>query len=97
MATGTVFYHVHLNKSYLSMGLNRSDILNDNQLGILRHIVAERSGYTPPFIIYGPFGTGKTETLAQAAMVLAEQKPTARILICTHSNRCLVKKTFKYT
>ena len=53
----------------------------------VKHIVAERTGYTPPFVIYGPFGTGKTETLAQAAMVLLKEKPQTRILICAQSNR----------
>ena len=53
----------------------------------VRHIVAERIGYSPPFIMYGPFGTGKTETLAQAAMVLVKESSSARILICAQSNR----------
>ena len=54
---------------------------------VVEYIAAERQGYTPPLIIYGPFGTGKTETLAQAAMVLSFQASGTRILICTHSNR----------
>ncbi len=56
---------------------------------IVRHIVAERTGYSPPLIVYGPFGTGKTETLAQAAMVLIKERPASKILICTHSNRLM--------
>ena len=65
-----------------------SSKLNEQQLSIVEHIMAERSGaFLAPLIIYGPFGTGKTETLAQATMLLLEQKPKARILICTHSNR----------
>ncbi|XP_033763482.1 LOW QUALITY PROTEIN: helicase with zinc finger domain 2-like [Pecten maximus] len=63
-----------------------SDILNVEQIQAVKHIVAQRSGYTPPFVMYGPFGTGKTETIAQAAMVLLKEKPTARILICAQSN-----------
>ncbi len=64
-----------------------SDILNEDQMKIVRHVMAERTGYAPPMIIYGPFGTGKTETIAQAAMLLVKERPDARILICTHSNR----------
>lgn len=69
------------------MFVYRSRVLNDVQLAAVRHIVAERTGYTPPFVMYGPFGTGKTETLAQAAMVLLREKPESRILICAQSNR----------
>lgn len=39
----------------------------------------------PPILIIGPFGTGKTYTLAQAIKQLLIQDNT-RILICTHSN-----------
>ncbi|XP_076439727.1 3'-5' exoribonuclease HELZ2-like isoform X2 [Babylonia areolata] len=63
-----------------------SRLLNQDQLKAVRHILAERTGYTPPFIMYGPFGTGKTETLAQAAMVLLRERHDARILICAQSN-----------
>ncbi|KAL3877847.1 hypothetical protein ACJMK2_035491 [Sinanodonta woodiana] len=63
-----------------------SSVLNEDQMKAVRHIVAERSGYTPPFIMYGPFGTGKTETIAQAAMVLLKEQPTSKILICAQSN-----------
>ncbi|XP_064420251.1 3'-5' exoribonuclease HELZ2 [Latimeria chalumnae] len=39
----------------------------------------------PPLLIYGPFGTGKTFTLATAAIETVSQ-PDVRILICTHTN-----------
>ncbi|XP_022919640.1 probable helicase with zinc finger domain [Onthophagus taurus] len=39
----------------------------------------------PPILIIGPFGTGKTFTLAQAIKHLLST-PFNRILICTHSN-----------
>lgn len=39
----------------------------------------------PPILIIGPFGTGKTFTLAQAIKQLIAQSEH-RILICTHSN-----------
>jgi len=42
-----------------------------------------------PIVVFGPFGTGKTETLAIAAMLLMKQSKAsdAHVLICTHSNR----------
>ncbi|KAH3875724.1 hypothetical protein DPMN_039000 [Dreissena polymorpha] len=43
-------------------------------------------GMTPPLLIVGPFGTGKTYTLAQAAKCVVKV-PSTRVLICTHSNR----------
>ncbi|NWU96098.1 HELZ2 Helicase, partial [Upupa epops] len=39
----------------------------------------------PPLLIYGPFGTGKTFTLAMAALEILRQ-PNTRVLICTHTN-----------
>lgn len=39
-----------------------------------------------PLLIYGPFGTGKTFTLATAARELSKQ-PHNKVLICTHTNR----------
>ncbi|XP_051270850.1 helicase with zinc finger domain 2 [Dicentrarchus labrax] len=38
-----------------------------------------------PLLIYGPFGTGKTFTLATAARQLCKQ-PNNKVLICTHTN-----------
>ncbi|XP_028380842.2 LOW QUALITY PROTEIN: helicase with zinc finger domain 2 [Phyllostomus discolor] len=38
-----------------------------------------------PLLIYGPFGTGKTYTLATAALEVIRQ-PHAKVLICTHTN-----------
>jgi len=67
-----------------------SSVLNADQMAAVRHIVAERTGYTPPFILFGPFGTGKTETLAQATMVLLKETKDTRILICTHSNKYVI-------
>jgi type II secretory ATPase GspE/PulE/Tfp pilus assembly ATPase PilB-like protein len=67
--------------------LHRSQVLNEDQMKIIEYIAAESQGFCPPLIVYGPFGTGKTETIAQAAMVLGAQKMGFRILICTHSNR----------
>ncbi|XP_005410014.1 PREDICTED: helicase with zinc finger domain 2 isoform X2 [Chinchilla lanigera] len=39
----------------------------------------------PPLLIYGPFGTGKTYTLAMATLEVVRQ-PHTRVLICTHTN-----------
>ncbi|XP_047396940.1 helicase with zinc finger domain 2 isoform X2 [Sciurus carolinensis] len=39
----------------------------------------------PPLLIYGPFGTGKTYTLAMASLEVARQ-PHTKVLICTHTN-----------
>ncbi|XP_025107228.1 helicase with zinc finger domain 2-like isoform X5 [Pomacea canaliculata] len=64
----------------------QSRALNQDQMAAVRHIVTNRVGYTPPFVMYGPFGTGKTETLAQATMVLLRERPESRILICAQSN-----------
>lgn len=41
---------------------------------------------TAPLLIYGPFGTGKTYTLAMASLEVIRQ-PHTRVLICTHTNR----------
>ncbi|NXH15578.1 HELZ2 Helicase, partial [Bucco capensis] len=43
------------------------------------------SRQVPPLLIYGPFGTGKTFTLAMATMEILRQ-PNTRVLICTHTN-----------
>jgi superfamily I DNA/RNA helicase len=38
-------------------------------------------------LLLGPFGTGKTQTVAEAVKVLiSQQTQRCRILICTHSN-----------
>lgn len=39
----------------------------------------------PPILIIGPFGTGKTYTLAQGIKEVLKQ-PGTRVLVCTHSN-----------
>lgn len=42
--------------------------------------------FVAPLLIYGPFGTGKTFTLAAAARELCKQ-PHNKVLICTYTNR----------
>ncbi|XP_021528158.2 3'-5' exoribonuclease HELZ2 [Aotus nancymaae] len=39
----------------------------------------------PPLLIYGPFGTGKTYTLAMASLEVI-RRPQTKVLICTHTN-----------
>ncbi|ESO89022.1 hypothetical protein LOTGIDRAFT_154096 [Lottia gigantea] len=58
--------------------------LSEDQLKTVRHIVAKKN-YSPPLIVYGPFGTGKTETLAESTKILLTEKK-CRILICTFTN-----------
>ncbi|XP_066558925.1 3'-5' exoribonuclease HELZ2 isoform X2 [Amia ocellicauda] len=61
--------------------------LNAKQKAAMAFIIGEADGRgpVPPLLIYGPFGTGKTFTLAAAAIELVRQ-PDTRVLICTHTN-----------
>ncbi|XP_032243014.2 helicase with zinc finger domain 2 isoform X1 [Nematostella vectensis] len=64
-------------------------ILNKPQATALSHILDPRP--RPPLLIFGPFGTGKTRTIAEAVKELCRlhagnTAANLRILICTHSN-----------
>ncbi|EDW85385.2 uncharacterized protein Dwil_GK10580 [Drosophila willistoni] len=59
--------------------------LNAKQKEAVNAITTALSIRLPPILLIGPFGTGKTYTLAQAIKQLLAQ-PEAKILICTHSN-----------
>ena len=59
--------------------------LNSKQKEAVVAITSPTNIPLPPILLIGPFGTGKTYTLAQAIKQLLLQ-PEARILICTHSN-----------
>ncbi|XP_023651081.2 3'-5' exoribonuclease HELZ2 [Paramormyrops kingsleyae] len=61
--------------------------LNAKQQTAMSFILGESDGRSSvaPLLIYGPFGTGKTYTLATAAKELVRQ-PGNRVLICTHTN-----------
>ncbi|XP_052456376.1 helicase with zinc finger domain 2 [Carassius gibelio] len=61
--------------------------LNEKQQAAMNFVmsVTDNRCSIPPLLIYGPFGTGKTRTLAKMAQVLV-QKPQNKILICTHTN-----------
>uniref|UniRef100_A0A5F8GV91 RNA helicase n=1 Tax=Monodelphis domestica TaxID=13616 RepID=A0A5F8GV91_MONDO len=47
--------------------------------------IASPLSRVPPLLIYGPFGTGKTYTLAMATLEVMKQ-PNTKVLICTHTN-----------
>ncbi|XP_033744648.1 probable helicase with zinc finger domain [Pecten maximus] len=59
--------------------------LNEKQREAILKITSEGNLSLPPILLVGPYGTGKTYTLAQAAKQILQQDDT-RILICTHSN-----------
>lgn len=59
--------------------------LNAKQKEAVLAITANATGSLSPILLAGPYGTGKTFTLAQAALQLIAQ-PNCNLLICTHSN-----------
>lgn len=59
--------------------------LNAKQKEAILAITTPVSMTLPPILIIGPYGTGKTFTLAQAVKHILRQEET-RVLICTHSN-----------
>ncbi|XP_043088068.1 helicase with zinc finger domain 2-like [Puntigrus tetrazona] len=61
--------------------------LNEKQQAAMNFVlsVTDNGSSIPPLLIYGPFGTGKTRTLAKMAQALVQQ-PQNKILICTHTN-----------
>jgi len=61
--------------------------LNEDQQMIVRYALTQRHRPMAPLVVYGAFGTGKTETLARTAMILASTPDSNhRVLICTHTN-----------
>ncbi|XP_061778836.2 probable helicase with zinc finger domain isoform X2 [Nerophis lumbriciformis] len=59
--------------------------LNAKQKEAILAITTPVSIPLPPVLIIGPYGTGKTFTLAQAVKHILRQD-SSRVLICTHSN-----------
>lgn len=59
--------------------------LNSKQKEAVLAITTPTNVPLPPILLIGPFGTGKTYTLASSIKQLLLQ-PETRILICTHSN-----------
>jgi len=72
---------------YRQFRVVNEDRLNAQQKQAVLLATAGHSLAIPPVLLMGPFGTGKTFTLAQTALEILQQ-PNTRILICTHSNRC---------
>lgn len=58
--------------------------LNEEQREIINKIAAPAID-SPPLVVFGPFGTGKTFTLSQAIRRISVDQ-NSRILLCTHSN-----------
>ncbi|XP_051567604.1 helicase with zinc finger domain 2 [Myxocyprinus asiaticus] len=61
--------------------------LNEKQQAAINFVlgVTDNAYSVPPLLIYGPFGTGKTRTLAKIAQALVKQ-PQNKVLICTQTN-----------
>jgi len=70
--------------------------LNEDQMKIVKYALAQSdSRAMAPLVVYGAFGTGKTEALAQTARTLASIPDNrTRILICTHTNAYAYVSTF---
>ncbi|TRY98909.1 hypothetical protein DNTS_032004 [Danionella cerebrum] len=64
---------------------NNPEGLNVKQQAAMNFVLGASDKSMPPLLIYGPFGTGKTQTLAKMAQALVK-KPQNKILICTHTN-----------
>lgn len=65
--------------------LSLDERLNPKQKEAITAICAPNNIHLPPILIIGPFGTGKTFTLAQAVKAILKN-PENRVLVCTHSN-----------
>lgn len=61
-------------------------LLNVEQEKALAVITASTNISMPPILLLGPFGTGKTFTIAQALRFLLTKSSEYKILLCTHSN-----------
>lgn len=60
--------------------------LNDKQREAVTLMVAPNEIYLPPILLLGPYGTGKTFTIAQALLIMLLQNPLNKVLLCTQSN-----------
>lgn len=58
--------------------------LNTQQQSAVTRIVTHR--YRRPFLILGPFGTGKSTTLAAATLSVVHHTRTSRVLLCAMTN-----------
>jgi len=60
--------------------------LNEDQMKIVDYVTTTKEHLVAPLVVYGAFGTGKTESLAQAAILLASTSDDVKLLICTQTN-----------
>ncbi|KAG2003546.1 RNA helicase [Coprinopsis cinerea AmutBmut pab1-1] len=58
---------------------------NERQLKAVTSIVHQPPG-SPPFIVFGPPGTGKTITIVEAILQILQATPQAKVLVCAPSN-----------
>ncbi|XP_059426335.1 helicase with zinc finger domain 2-like [Carassius carassius] len=75
------------NSKFCISSQSDSGELNEKQQAAMNFVlgVTDNKCCIPPLLIYGPFGTGKTRTLAKMTQALVQQ-PQNKILICTHTN-----------
>lgn len=74
------------NNAWMMKKLLLDGRLNKKQREAISVIVEPNRSILPPILLLGPYGTGKTFTLAQALLYLLYQDPTNKILLCTQSN-----------
>ncbi|KAL7300371.1 hypothetical protein TKK_0006992 [Trichogramma kaykai] len=60
--------------------------LNERQKEAVAAMMAPSNLILPPILILGPFGTGKTSTIAQALRILLVNDLQSKVILCTHSN-----------
>ncbi|KZT68330.1 RNA helicase [Daedalea quercina L-15889] len=64
---------------------NKLIVGNEAQLQAVASIASQRAG-APPFVIFGPPGTGKTITMVESIRQVLRLNPRACILVCAPSN-----------
>lgn len=70
----------------LTTDIIQDDMLNAEQKKAMAVMTAPIEIIMPPILLFGPFGTGKTFTIAHALRILLTQNARHKILLCTHSN-----------
>ena len=82
------FHHFSHDMSTFNMEeiKHQTEGLDTEQKSALRMILVQQQENSPPILISGPFGTGKTRILAVAAHILL-QKPSSCILVCTQQRK----------
>jgi len=60
--------------------------LNEDQMKIVNYVRTKKRHVVAPLVVYGAFGTGKTESLAQSAILLTSSSDDVKLLICTQTN-----------